>query len=237
MKKTDALTATRPHLVVMVDNPVIGDSRMLKTADSAYNAGYDVTLLGLVKRTPPAGRHGPVPLYRVTVEPRRHLGHQAASAYRQQVPDLLPASPWTTQSPVLPARRFAARAVRSVGRRTGLRSQAAPVARRLEEPGASRRLLKQLEFLHDAPLDEQTARTAVAEWTPHVLTGGRYRWLWPHMEDVEQAFVEALLDLDPDLIHAADRFCLVAADTYARARQAAGRPVPWIYDAHEWIPG
>lgn len=224
-------------MVVMVDNPVIGDSRMLKIADTAYNAGYDVTLLGLAKRTPPAGRHGPVPLYRVTVEPRRHLAHQAASTFRQQLPGLLPASPWQPETPWQRPQELAVRAVRAGGRRTGLRSRAGAVARRLQRPRLSGAFRRQLEFLHDGPLDEETTRTASEEWNQHVLTDGRYRWLWPHMEDVEQAFVEALMDLDPDLIHAADRFCLVAADTYARARRASGRPVPWVYDAHEWIPG
>lgn len=237
MRQRDPAAARRPHLVVMVDNPVIGDSRMLKTADSAFNAGYDVTLLGLAKRTPPAGRHGPVPLYRVTVPAHRHHGHQSGQRLRERLGDVLPASPWPTQLPARAVNRMAAWAVRGVGGRTPLRSRARSLSRHIERPRLARGFRAQLEFLYEGPLDEETARTAAAEWNPDVLVDGRYRWLWPHMEDVEQAFVEALLDLDPDLIHAADRFCLVAAATYAGVRQAEGRPVRWIYDAHEWIPG
>lgn len=237
MKKPGGAPVRRPRIVVMVDNPVIGDSRMLKTADSAFNAGYDVTLLGLAKRAPAAGRHGPVPVYRVTVEAARHRGHQAATAYRQLVPDLLPASPWTPQSPPAALRRLAALGLRTAGRSTPLRSATDSWSRRLERPRLSRELREQLEFLHEGTLDEATTRTAAAEWNTSVLVDGRYRWLWPHMEDVEHAFVVALMDLDPDLVHAADRFCLVAAESYARLRHKAGRPVRWIYDAHEWIPG
>ena len=56
--------------------------------------------------------------------------------------------------------------------------------------------------------------------------------------DFEDAFLPALIELDPDIIHVHDRHPMPAADAYSRYRVALGLPpVPWVYDAHEWIPG
>lgn len=56
--------------------------------------------------------------------------------------------------------------------------------------------------------------------------------------DYEDAFVRALIDLDPDLVHVHDRHPLPAAAAYSRYRAAHGLDsVPWVYDAHEWVPG
>jgi len=67
---------------------------------------------------------------------------------------------------------------------------------------------------------------------------GAWREVWPLIADYEDAFLRALIDLDPDLVHVHDRHPLPAAAAYGRYLAARGRPaVPWVYDAHEWLPG
>lgn len=49
---TTAAVSTRGRVVMLVDNGVIGDSRVQKAARSAADAGWDVVLLG---RAPAGG--------------------------------------------------------------------------------------------------------------------------------------------------------------------------------------
>ncbi|MBD4383802.1 glycosyl transferase, partial [Xanthomonas citri pv. citri] len=67
---------------------------------------------------------------------------------------------------------------------------------------------------------------------------GAWREVWPLIADYEDGFLRALIDLAPDLVHVHDRHPLPAAAAYDRYRAARGLPpVPWVYDAHEWLPG
>ena len=52
----------RGRVVMLVDNEVTGDSRVQKTARSAAEAGWDVTLLGCA---PTTGQAGPVASWRL----------------------------------------------------------------------------------------------------------------------------------------------------------------------------
>jgi glycosyltransferase involved in cell wall biosynthesis len=68
---------------------------------------------------------------------------------------------------------------------------------------------------------------------------GRIRWtkLHPAVLDYELALAPVIDALEPDVIHAHDMHLVgVAAHARARARRA-GRDVPWIYDAHEYVRG
>lgn len=59
----------------------------------------------------------------------------------------------------------------------------------------------------------------------------------PITVDYERLFMDALLSLDPDLVHVHDYHPLAGADLYSAYMAAHGRRVPWLYDAHEWTPG
>jgi glycosyltransferase involved in cell wall biosynthesis len=57
------------------------------------------------------------------------------------------------------------------------------------------------------------------------------------MDDFEIAYGPVIDGLEPDVVHAQDVFSIgVAARAAARAR-LAGRVVPLVYDAHEFVPG
>jgi glycosyltransferase involved in cell wall biosynthesis len=62
-----------------------------------------------------------------------------------------------------------------------------------------------------------------------------WRWVHPQVLDFEAAFAPTVVQLAPDVIHAHDMHLVGVA---AHARSAVGeRAVPWVYDAHEYVPG
>jgi glycosyltransferase involved in cell wall biosynthesis len=67
--------------------------------------------------------------------------------------------------------------------------------------------------------------------------GARWRRTTPGLDDFEIAYGPAIDDLEPDAVHAQDVFAIgVAARAVSRAR-LIGRKVPFVYDAHEFVPG
>jgi glycosyltransferase involved in cell wall biosynthesis len=88
--------------------------------------------------------------------------------------------------------------------------------------GLSRRVARRL-----------AARAAAAAGT----TAVRWRVEHPVVLDYEVAFGPVVDALLPDVIHAHDMH-LVSVAAHARSRaRAAGRDVPWVYDAHEYVRG
>ena len=219
-----------PHMVMVVGNRVVGDSRVEKAALSAHAAGYQVTILGLSHRTVErVGLVGPVPVFRVLpayahhgawlldhpgdtfeeVESTRGLADSARAENRARRLDAL-----AGRRSLHPLVRRATRRLRhpltEVSRRQGLGLAA---SRALADRVRSRRL-------------ELQSR----------LPGG-WRRSWPLTRDLEDAFADTLVQLAPDLIHVHDVHPLPAASTAADQLRAQGHEVRWVYDAHEWLPG
>jgi glycosyltransferase involved in cell wall biosynthesis len=64
-----------------------------------------------------------------------------------------------------------------------------------------------------------------------------WRRVLPDIGDYAAAYAPVIAELAPDLLHAHDVHMVgIAHDAAARA-QAAGRWLPWVYDAHEYVPG
>ncbi len=59
----------------------------------------------------------------------------------------------------------------------------------------------------------------------------------PEVNDYERAFMPALRDLDPDVVHAHHPFVLPTATAYAKERANVGRVVRVLYDAREYFAG
>ncbi|GAA3693560.1 hypothetical protein GCM10022377_02710 [Zhihengliuella alba] len=203
----------RPHMAMLVGNLVVGDSRVLKSAESAVKAGYRVTIVGERNRTVTSfGAHEDIPVYRLAIPFERTIRHQAEVAFGSA------SNAWRS---------------RLLGAMLGEDDvDADAVERRHRRPAATSAPLTR------AALAARRALTADAlTGRAGPLGGGRYRRLWPQIEDYEEAFLRALVALEPDLVHVHDRHPLPAADTYAAWRAEQGRPVRWVYDAHEWLPG
>lgn len=208
----------RPHLVMLVGNHVVGDSRVEKSAVSAVNAGYRVSLLGTRHRSVfPLSRYEDVPIHRIPADFARHRAWAAWNRLRPERradwsllvnEELPPAAPPDTTG----------QHQRSAGRLTERLRNAA--GRFLTTPSAG-----PVDQLHS--LGKRLAARRPGGW----------RTVWPHIVDFEEAFLRELLRLEPDIIHVHDRHPLAAAASYTALMRAHGRRVPWIYDAHEWLPG
>lgn len=64
-----------------------------------------------------------------------------------------------------------------------------------------------------------------------------WRTTVPVALDYIDAFVDAVVALEPDVIHAHDVHTIAIAHEAARRMREAGKDVPWIYDAHEYVAG
>ncbi|WP_189351080.1 glycosyltransferase family 4 protein [Zhihengliuella salsuginis] len=227
-------------MAMLVGNLVVGDSRVLKAAESAAQAGYRVTIVGERNRTVTSfSAHDDIPIYRISMPFERTIrwqqentygsrsnawrtplladmlqGHAVDSAavarqHREVLPPLNGSAAWT---------RIPVRLATRLGHRTG--ASASRAARNLLDAGSEK------------------WPNAVGRIRENASTfGEKYREVWPQIEDYEEGFLRALVALDPDLVHVHDRHPMAAADTYASWRAVQGRPVRWVYDAHEWLPG
>ncbi|MGC5342507.1 glycosyltransferase family 4 protein [Streptomyces sp. DT24] len=242
----------RGRVVMLVDNKVDGDSRVQKAAESMAAAGWDVTLLGLVRsgngrswklgdadvrllplKTPLAKRHAErhrSPLRRPLAYPPGPL-----AAYRRQW-----AKAWRVD---VATRRAALKVVpQAVGSPLFRRSErvrlvvAGPVSKFMQRwVGFRSRQTAQAQQAGrrlSGPVD----RAFTAAWR---ATKGKRAWrrLEPALWDYELTYGKEIDALRPDIIHANDfRMLGVGARAAVRAR-ANGHEVKLVWDAHEFLPG
>lgn len=247
-KERDGAPTAPARIVILVDNGVHGDSRVQKTARSAADAGWDVTLVG----RSPNGRPTSWKLGDATVQlvrmpsplkQRRHefrrrwvLGPLAypptgIAAYRQQE-----TRAWLADLRVR-------RALLSTGHGADV-----PALRRYTLPlemisaKATRKWVSLRHWMltraqgHRGHLGGPWDRAYT--WTQLRLRGHRaWRKLEPQLWDYELAYADVVDRLKPDVIYANDfRMLGVGARAKIRAR-AAGREVKLIWDVHEYLPG
>nr|WP_229375223.1 glycosyltransferase family 4 protein [Streptomyces spirodelae] len=236
---------TRGRIVMLVCNGVVGDSRVQKTARSAAEAGWEVTLLGRSPDGRPASwRVGeaqvrllpvPMPLAQPPRALRRPLltrplaYRPGTAAYRVQR-----VKAWRDE---LRTRRAACALQTATAPRTG--------AVRLALPRAAARLTQRWVAFRKRQLDRGQAlrgtgtpvnRAAVAFWQ-RALKERCWRRLWPSLYDFELAYGRVVDELRPDIIHAHD-FRMLGVGARAKIRaMAQGRPVKLVWDAHEYLPG
>lgn len=240
------------RVVMLVDNKVDGDSRVQKAAESAAAAGWDVTLLGLVRTG--KGRSWRLGDAEVRLLPlKAPLAKRHAERHRSLLRRPLAYPP----GPLAAYRRQWAKAWRAdvATRRAALKvapkAVGTPLFRRVEGvrlmvAGPVSNIVQRwvgLRSRHSTaaqqagrrlrgPLD----RLFTATWT---AVKGRRAWrrLEPALWDYELTYGPEIDALEPDLIHANDfRMLGVGARATVRAR-AAGRSVKLVWDAHEFLPG
>jgi glycogen synthase len=231
----------RRRVVMLVDNAVTVDSRVQKSARSAADAGWDVTLLGLspdkeehtfalggarvrllpmgwnIAKRPHEFRRrwilGPLAYPPTGIGWRRS---QQIKVWKADVTARRATNPTGVRAAALEAEWFVARAVgRWVALRRGQSTRARDIRRKL-----------------DTPVD----RLYTWFW---LTVGGNRAWrkLEPALWEYELAYGPMVDELEPDLIHANDfRMLGVGARAKARAR-ARGRDVKLVWDAHEFLPG
>lgn len=223
-------TPDQPHLVMLVGNPITGDSRVVKSARTAAAAGYRVTVVGLLRRnTFLFEDDGEVTYVRLSGGFERHTAWLQDQEEGRGI-DRLGLDPTTLDRVRLGI----------IDERAGRGS----LTRGLKPLQVASH---QLQRMHQrlAPRLRRAAAPAqgLARRVSHLslsvrgrLAGG-WRRLAPITQDFETLFFDALMELEPDLIHVHDYHPLAAAELYSAYMAAQGRRVPWLYDAHEWMPG
>jgi glycosyltransferase involved in cell wall biosynthesis len=213
---------------MLVANDISIDSRVKKTAQSAVEMGYRVTLIGLSQQHREEGRLGSARLIRVANE--KVFAHAVKG----------PATPWVrligfaSREDFIRARhevRLRERALEVApyfDHATGARARAGRAVRDAQRAAlAGRRRLIDYRYKIQSSASKRPATTAASK--AKVLRAQQSDW--------EFTFGVELDRLEPDLIHAHDIHLLgVAARAKARA-ELAGRTVRLIYDAHEYVRG
>ncbi len=245
---------------MLVTNDVSTDTRVKKEALAVARMGLTVTVLGTTTES-----HrwetmlGDVRILRVPVEftlrnervrrrnERRRAPLATALAKRTTQPALAArsaAAPPAAAPPGSVAGAGGADAPGVTGVRPGLPGSAWAQVRRLARPG--RRLYRKalrarkVYLGKTARAGDRTYRRAWAAYDARigkVPYNARWRILLPEIIDYERALAPVIDELRPDVLHAHDMQVVgIAAEAVERAR-SAGREVPWIYDAHEFVPG
>lgn len=217
---------------------------MEKAAVSAAKAGYDVYLVGIKDKTVPFyGSYRSIPILRPLPDWteynqwRRALNDDSEPAEdfvdRKQKEFEDKSREWG----VTVARYFAdADSVRSLPHLLAPNKFAAPNRPAKNWLGAVNKVIRPANAAYRRGLRATVNARNAKPWLRSGLPG-EWRELWPQISGFEGAFLEALRTIQPDIIHVHDRHPMSAAATYHEDMLAQGVYVPWVYDAHEYLPG
>jgi len=219
------------HVVMLVANDVRADARVRKSALAVAALGVQVTVVGITSGARrETSRLGDVTIVRVPVDfvLRDRRRERRSRLHRGEIE-------WLTRDvdDEAVARRRVALAHRDATARDGVRGAVARQvadARRfsLRAAGLGRRRAARAATVAFKVYDRGVQRMTVAASPERIV---------PEIDDLELAVGPVLDELAADVIHAHDvHFLAVVGRAVARAR-VAGRTVPWVYDAHEWVPG
>lgn len=231
------------HVVMLVANDVATDTRVKKEALALAQSGLRVTVLGSTSmERSERSWLGPVEIIRVPVElvVQEEVAREATRSARRPTRDASTLARIKARERDVRGRSGLALQTRADGLLGTLQFKAGVGERQFErqvlrgrrfvvrvEGGLGRRVEKRVAARRSAKAEKQAA--------------GRRRVRWrdehPVVLDYEVAFGPVIDALKPDVLHAHDMHVIgIAAHASARAH-AAGRDVPWVYDAHEYVPG
>ena len=242
-----------PLVAVVVDNHVVGDSRVQKCALAAAEAGYRVVLVG---RAPDTADSFTIGEGGTTVEVRR-----VEAPFRLQgLAGRVPRGRWLHPFAYPSVDHNARRGLRLKALTADLRARKLLLRQSGEIAGPRGRLRDLALKAETVPLrvgwlvhrgrqvgfralnerakrDDGPGIRAMTALLRLVRGDGAWRRLDPVLLDVELGFGPVLDELAPDLVHANDfRMSGVAVRAAARAR-AEGRRMQVVYDVHEWVAG
>lgn len=236
--------AERRKMAMLVGNTVEGDSRVEKAAVSAKALGYEVYLVGIKNKTVP-----------------QFSSYQSIPIYRP-IPDFSEYTAWrkTLNLDIEPAEEFIDRKQQEFNE--SLRSWELKIAKFSAEVESTKalphllapekfkaperpardwerrvtRLAQPLRKRYQRALRATVNARNVSAWRKSAIPG-EWRNLWPQISGFEEAFLRALRLIQPDIIHVHDRHPMSAAVRFSSEMREKGVEVPWIYDAHEFLPG
>lgn len=228
------------HVVMLVANDVATDTRVKKEALALAHAGLRVTIVGVASEATPArSMVGSVDIVRVPVDfaiRDEVLRRREAAVGRSIEPTGLIA--WiSARERALVTRSHIAAQHRLPGRVGLVRFKVGVVGRVLER--ITLRLLRRAARPYALARRLLHRATGLRRHQMRVRMRGPVRWREEHpaILDYEVALGPVIDSLEPDVLHAHDMHVIgIAAHASARARRR-GKSVPWIYDAHEYVPG
>lgn len=197
------------RIAMTVDNGVIGDSRVIKSARSAREAGYDVVVLGYGTGQPDI-EGVDVRLF-PGLPPKRETS----------------VARWALRNLAMDPGDM--RAYRARPRRTG------PSGFAERAVVAARWRLNR--FAGYGPRELQRIYDAAEKSDPLAERWGIWEHLDPHVANLNRGIVGALVDAEPDIIHVHDYRTLPTASRARYELLRRGRQVRVVYDAHEYVPG
>ncbi|MCH7232102.1 glycosyltransferase family 4 protein [Glycomyces sp. L485] len=234
---------------MLVQNGVVGDSRVQKQAESAADAGWDVVLLGRSRRRGEERwalggaqvRLLPVKATRQPYEvrggwlraplayspgPRRNQRERQRRAWHASIAEIKARQALEGRD-----QNALARAVRKLAllpRRVAVKIAGKWIRLRIRQSDRLRDGRSEMDSVLDRFTNRFWARTM----------GHRvWRRFDPGLWELEIAFGKVIDALEPDLIHAND-FQMLGVGARAVMRQRArGRNVKLVWDAHEYLPG
>jgi glycogen(starch) synthase len=236
----------RGRVVQLVDNGVIGDSRVQKVARSAADAGWDVTLLGQSAAQAASWRLGDAEVRVLKMSfPLRRRPHEFRRAWLRA-----PLAYPPNNLGAFRAQRVRAwksdiqfrQALRATGtEHTSALSGAALQAQWFLARAYAKWISVRRYELNRAQEGRRSlslpADRLYTRFWQRMLGDRAWRRLEPELWDYELAYGKVIDELAPDLIHAHDfRMLGVGARAVARAREQ-GRTVKLVWDAHEYLPG
>lgn len=236
-----------PHLVMLVDNPIIGDSRVQKQALAMQERGWRVTLVGRrlsandLKRGTlgqvetrfafVAIRSGAAPAAERSTLLRSPLAY--ATLRRQRSADGL------ADAAVADA-RLRIDALKLAGRDTLHRRYLARgrmLAAQVRRKVVDRRLTSSQDLRTKRQRATGRVDRMVARLWMLALRDNAWKRLDPGTWDWESAYGPVVDRLKPDLIHANDHRMLHVAVRAKLRAAGSGRTVKVVWDAHEWLEG
>jgi glycosyltransferase involved in cell wall biosynthesis len=232
------------RIVMLVQNGVVGDSRVQKEAVSAAAAGWEVILLGRSDSRAEEWELGGA-LVRL-VPTGRDFDRRRHEVRRPWLRSPLAYPP----GPLEAYRRKQVRAWKAdlafdraklevedggLGPRLGLGAKTAVVGAASAWIQARTRLSRRVRERREAAASP--ADRAAGRFWQAALGDRAWRRLDPALWELELAFGPVIDELEPDLIHAND-FQMLGVGARAKIRaKAAGRDVKLVWDAHEFLPG
>ncbi|MDP3891210.1 glycosyltransferase family 4 protein [Nocardioides sp.] len=240
-------TTKAPHVVMLVDNSIEGDSRVQKQARSMKQKGWRVTLVGRTPRGkgPKRRKMAGVPTRFVTVPRLAGAQYQLHRSHLLRSPAAYPSKQHATAKTALAQYKVGHEKTRIDLQK--LAGRDAGATRYWSRARMMRARLTQAvtEFRARRTTELRETRRHHSGWPDRLATAwwrfahGREAWrkLDPHLLDWEMAYGPLIDRLKPDLIHANDhRMLFVAAKAVERAH-LAGRDPKLVWDAHEWVTG
>lgn len=220
----------RLRVLMLVNNDIRHDTRVMKSALALADGGAQVTVVGYGSQGYPEHvRLGDVEIHRVPLA-WRYQNKALERRERFLEGSLVPAtSPADRRAIVRRSRLRISEAAELGGRERRARAKVAEAGAQ-----ARSRLSRAQQRLHEG---EKDLRGRVLQWHDARTEFASWRRSIPAIDDYEVAYSALVNSLDWDVIHAHDMHHMGTAARAVARRRAQGRPAWWVYDAHEYVAG